>query len=132
MSALCRYLDLNDLCQHVTCTPRNVLMRDKFCCQYCGSKQHLTLDHIVPISKGGKNTWSNLVTAWYVLLKKAHAMWLGTGAGPWAGRDAGKDDGVSCTSLPAQGHCRFPVSHRTLTMRWRVLKCINKLRNIMC
>jgi len=58
-----KYVDVNELCQQVSCTPRNVLMRDKFCCQYCGSKQHLTLDHIVPLSKGGKNTWGNLITA---------------------------------------------------------------------
>ncbi len=42
---------------------REVLRRDKHCCQYCGSTRHLTLDHIVPRSKGGGHTWTNVVTA---------------------------------------------------------------------
>ncbi|KAL6750970.1 hypothetical protein V8C86DRAFT_2794858 [Haematococcus lacustris] len=57
------YVDLHELCQRVTCTRRNVMARDKFCCQYCGSNRELTLDHIVPVCKGGKNSWVNLVTA---------------------------------------------------------------------
>ena len=42
---------------------RNVLIRDKFTCQYCGdiSSQKMTIDHIVPQSKGGPNTWENTV-----------------------------------------------------------------------
>lgn len=42
---------------------RNVLMRDSYECQYCGSEDNLTLDHVVPKSKGGKDTWENLVAA---------------------------------------------------------------------
>lgn len=41
----------------------NIFKRDKGECQYCGSKRHLTIDHIVPKSKGGKTIWTNLVTA---------------------------------------------------------------------
>ncbi|TDQ15237.1 5-methylcytosine-specific restriction endonuclease McrA [Algoriphagus boseongensis] len=41
----------------------NLFRRDKGECQYCGSKRHLTIDHIVPRSKGGKTTWTNLITA---------------------------------------------------------------------
>jgi 5-methylcytosine-specific restriction endonuclease McrA len=41
----------------------NVFRRDRGECQYCGSKRHLTLDHVVPRSKGGKTNWTNLVTA---------------------------------------------------------------------
>ena len=43
---------------------RNLLKRDGFRCQYC-SKQGppLTLDHILPKNKGGKDTWENLVVA---------------------------------------------------------------------
>lgn len=43
-----------------------VFKRDGFCCQYCGStppKAILHIDHIVPVSKGGDNADSNLVTA---------------------------------------------------------------------
>jgi 5-methylcytosine-specific restriction endonuclease McrA len=39
-----------------------IMRRDNHSCVYCGSKKNLTIDHIVPKSKGGMNTWSNLVT----------------------------------------------------------------------
>ncbi|RMG15242.1 MAG: HNH endonuclease [Cyanobacteria bacterium J055] len=42
---------------------REVLRRDNHTCQYCGSRKHLTLDHVVPRSKGGTHTWDNVVTA---------------------------------------------------------------------
>ncbi len=42
---------------------RNVLIRDKFTCQYCASKQSLTVDHVLPISRGGKSSWENVVAA---------------------------------------------------------------------
>ena len=41
----------------------NVFLRDKFSCQYCGSKRELTFDHLLPRSKGGKTDWDNVVTA---------------------------------------------------------------------
>ncbi len=41
----------------------NVFLRDKFTCQYCGSHEDLTFDHVVPRSKGGLTTWQNVVTA---------------------------------------------------------------------
>lgn len=36
--------------------------RDGHKCGYCGSKKNLTVDHIIPKSRGGGNTWTNLVT----------------------------------------------------------------------
>lgn len=42
---------------------KNIMKRDNFKCMYCGSTSELTIDHIVPKSKGGKTTWENLVTA---------------------------------------------------------------------
>jgi 5-methylcytosine-specific restriction endonuclease McrA len=42
---------------------REVLRRDKHACQYCGSTKRLTLDHVIPRSKGGKHLWDNVVTA---------------------------------------------------------------------
>lgn len=42
---------------------KNIMKRDGFTCMYCGDKNDLTIDHIVPKSKGGKTTWENLVTA---------------------------------------------------------------------
>lgn len=44
-------------------TRQAIYARDDNRCQYCGSIKNLTLDHIVPKSKGGKNTWDNLVVA---------------------------------------------------------------------
>lgn len=44
----------------------NVYIRDQFTCQYCGDQlpgKQLTLDHVVPVSKAGKKTWNNVVTA---------------------------------------------------------------------
>jgi hypothetical protein len=51
--------------RHRRLSPRkkNILMRDFYECQYCASKESLTIDHVVPKSKGGKDTWENLVTA---------------------------------------------------------------------
>ena len=42
---------------------REVLRRDTHMCQYCGSKKKLTLDHVLPRSRGGTHTWDNVVTA---------------------------------------------------------------------
>jgi 5-methylcytosine-specific restriction endonuclease McrA len=41
----------------------NIMKRDHFQCQYCGSNRNLTLDHLYPRSRGGKSTWTNLLTA---------------------------------------------------------------------
>ena len=42
---------------------RNVLRRDHFACQYCGSREDLTIDHVHPRSRGGRHGWDNVVTA---------------------------------------------------------------------
>jgi 5-methylcytosine-specific restriction endonuclease McrA len=45
---------------------KNVFLRDQHTCQYCGSRlpvSLLTIDHVVPISRGGANSWKNVVTA---------------------------------------------------------------------
>ena len=42
---------------------QNVFKRDTFRCQYCGTGKDLTLDHVLPKSKGGATSWKNLVTA---------------------------------------------------------------------
>ncbi|WP_457630207.1 HNH endonuclease [Oceanithermus sp.] len=42
----------------------NILRRDGYTCQYCGRRGRvLTIDHVVPRSRGGQDTWENLVTA---------------------------------------------------------------------
>ena len=43
---------------------RNIVLRDENTCQYCGKKttgKDATLDHVVPKSRGGKSTWTNIV-----------------------------------------------------------------------
>ncbi len=42
---------------------RAILARDGFRCQYCGNTRHLTIDHIVPRSRGGASSWENVVTS---------------------------------------------------------------------
>ena len=45
-------------------TRRAVLARDAWTCQYCGSrKSGLTVDHVIPRSRGGKSVWENIVAA---------------------------------------------------------------------
>ena len=40
----------------------NIFRRDGFSCLYCGSKKELTLDHVLPRSRGGGDSWKNLAT----------------------------------------------------------------------
>ncbi|MCR9062468.1 MAG: HNH endonuclease [Cytophagales bacterium] len=42
---------------------QNILKRDGHQCVYCGAKRELTLDHVMPKSRGGKTNWDNLVAA---------------------------------------------------------------------
>lgn len=45
---------------------RTVLARDLYTCQYCGgqpSKHELTVDHVIPRSRGGTTIWENVVAA---------------------------------------------------------------------
>lgn len=43
---------------------KNILRRDNYTCQYCGTSNHpLTVDHVVPKSRGGKTNWTNIVVA---------------------------------------------------------------------
>jgi len=45
-------------------TRKEVFARDNYTCQYCGKHtRDLTLDHVIPRSRGGRHTWTNLVSA---------------------------------------------------------------------
>ncbi len=45
-------------------TRKAVLARDAYTCQYCGRESHgLTVDHVVPRSRGGSSAWDNIVAA---------------------------------------------------------------------
>lgn len=46
-------------------TRKNIFLRDRHLCQYCGNRfedKDLTLDHVIPTSRGGRNSWENVVT----------------------------------------------------------------------
>jgi 5-methylcytosine-specific restriction endonuclease McrA len=42
---------------------RAILARDGYRCQYCGTTRHLTIDHVIPRSRGGVSSWENVVTS---------------------------------------------------------------------
>lgn len=45
---------------------QNIFLRDSHTCQYCYQKfneKKLTIDHVVPLSKGGRHEWTNVTTA---------------------------------------------------------------------
>lgn len=51
-----------------TMSRKGIFLRDNYCCQYCdtrfaGDASKLSLDHLVPRSRGGELTWENTVTA---------------------------------------------------------------------
>jgi len=50
--------------QDIRFTRKNIYFRDRNRCQYCGRKyqpRELNLDHVTPLSRGGKSTWENVV-----------------------------------------------------------------------
>ena len=44
-------------------TRRAVFARDGWTCQYCGARANLTVDHVIPRSKGGSSDWTNIVAS---------------------------------------------------------------------
>ena len=59
-----RYIDTRR--RFLKASRKNIYWRDKYRCQYCGKKhetKRLSLDHVVPKSRGGRWSWENLVTA---------------------------------------------------------------------
>ena len=50
--------------KNISFSKKNILRRDNYTCQYCGNReQTLTVDHIIPKSRGGSTTRSNVVVA---------------------------------------------------------------------
>jgi len=58
---LCKYIRVPR--PKVYLSRKNIHRRDEHICQYCGTRVdgHATIDHIIPRSRGGRNTWENLV-----------------------------------------------------------------------
>jgi 5-methylcytosine-specific restriction endonuclease McrA len=55
-----KWININKV--KVPLNKRNIFIRDNYTCAYCGAKENLTLDHMIPKSKGGEDSWDNLVT----------------------------------------------------------------------
>jgi 5-methylcytosine-specific restriction endonuclease McrA len=58
--------DYVKIANRVAFTRFNVFLRDRFRCQYCGESfpaKDLTFEHVVPKSKGGETSWTNIVAA---------------------------------------------------------------------
>lgn len=63
---LLRYVPLRSKKDIIHFSRTNIFLRDRNICQYCGiktSRNHLTLDHVLPVVQGGKKCWENIVTA---------------------------------------------------------------------
>lgn len=51
---------------NVRFSKQNIFLRDNFTCQYCGvgvDKKSATMDHVMPVSFGGKSVWTNCTTS---------------------------------------------------------------------
>lgn len=59
---LVRYVSVQFRGSRASWNRDNVLRRDQYTCGYCGRRGN-TVDHILPVSRGGQNTWENTVTA---------------------------------------------------------------------
>jgi 5-methylcytosine-specific restriction endonuclease McrA len=61
-----RWVNLKKQVPAIRFSRTNVYARDEYRCQYCCmvfSEKDLTLDHVIPVVRGGKKTWENIVTA---------------------------------------------------------------------
>jgi 5-methylcytosine-specific restriction endonuclease McrA len=62
---LLRYIKIKRRFDYVPFSRANIYARDEYQCQYCGdafSTNDLTFDHVVPVAKGGRKDWENIVT----------------------------------------------------------------------
>ncbi|HVG94150.1 MAG TPA: HNH endonuclease [Planctomycetota bacterium] len=93
----------------VAFTRRNVYRRDGYACQYCGRRpgvEDLTIDHVIPRSRGGTTCWENCVTACRSCNAKkadylAHELDLALERAPAAPRWPGGLDPASVRARPA-------------------------------
>jgi 5-methylcytosine-specific restriction endonuclease McrA len=62
---LLRYVRMRRRFDYVPFSRANIYARDEYSCQYCGQTlpaTELTFDHVVPVAKGGRKDWENIVT----------------------------------------------------------------------
>jgi 5-methylcytosine-specific restriction endonuclease McrA len=62
---LLQYVNVKHYHHQVKFTRANIYARDQHRCQYCGRRFQpidLTYDHVIPVARGGRKTWENIVT----------------------------------------------------------------------
>jgi len=62
---LLRFVKVRNL-HRVKFSRANIYVRDDYTCQYCARQfepEDLTFDHVVPVARGGRRSWENIVTA---------------------------------------------------------------------
>jgi 5-methylcytosine-specific restriction endonuclease McrA len=62
---LLRYVRIKKRFDYVPFSRANIYARDAYTCQYCAQSHptpELTFDHVVPVSRGGRKDWENIVT----------------------------------------------------------------------
>jgi 5-methylcytosine-specific restriction endonuclease McrA len=62
---LLRYIKFKRRFDYVPFSRANIYARDQYTCQYCGEEtptSELTFDHVMPVAKGGRKDWENIVT----------------------------------------------------------------------
>ncbi len=65
-SVIALYQFIDEKFFRLPCTRKNIIIRDEYTCQYCGNRfrdEELTVDHIIPRSKGGEQEWDNVAAA---------------------------------------------------------------------
>lgn len=63
---LVHFVNVKRIHHQVKLSRANLFSRDQFRCQYCGRRPvaaQLTCDHVMPVARGGRKTWENIVTA---------------------------------------------------------------------
>ena len=103
--------------QEVKFSRGNIYLRDGNRCQYCGKKfssSELSLDHVVPISRGGKSTWENVVCACLPCnVRKGNKLLTESGHSAHAAAACGRNGirSIACRDATS------PTSGRTFWMR---------------
>lgn len=87
-----------------------IFHRDGYVCQYCGRKDQLTIDHVIPRFRGGQNTWDNVVACCIPCNRKKAGLAI-------------EESGMKLKRPPAKPHGNygFFIPHRYLNYaeRWR-------------
>jgi 5-methylcytosine-specific restriction endonuclease McrA len=100
--------------KEISLSRRNVMHRDNYTCQYCGIRKHdLTIDHIIPRSRGGIDAWDNVVAA---------CLRCNVKKGDRTPREA--DMLLKVTPRRPLSHVYFEISKHTATGEWQWKKYI--------